>query len=227
MKLPSYWMPRPEFSLESAIMKEFDNYYQKITHHPDQSIPYTPPVPKWQFFCYLTEQYSVVLHGSANVSISRFQPRQPDDLSAFGNQNAVYAASDGIWPMYFAILDRERYPMSMSNACIRLVQAGQISVPYYLFSITREALVRKPWRDGMMYILPNNTFVSEPSMQVEDAEVRSAQVASLVPVDALARVAISPEDFPFLEQIRGHDDARLQEYVTAMQTGAEWPDGDP
>jgi hypothetical protein len=39
----------------------------------------------------------------------------------------------------------------------------------------------------------------------------------------LAKLMVTPEDFPFLTQIRGHDDQRLQEYATALQTGAPWP----
>jgi hypothetical protein len=43
-------------------------------------------------------------------------------------------------------------------------------------------------------------------------------------VKPLARVAVEPEDFPFLSQIRGHDDERLEEYAHAMETGAPWPE---
>ena len=64
----------------------------------------------------------VVLHGSGEPSIAQFEPRQPIDISAFGGQNAVYAAADGIWAMFFAIVDRERVP-SVSNACMKIVDA--------------------------------------------------------------------------------------------------------
>jgi len=50
------------------------------------------------------------------------------------------------------------------------------------------------------------------------------QLASPVHVKPLARLEIRPEDFPFLSQIRGHDDSRLAEYGIAMQAGAPWPD---
>jgi hypothetical protein len=66
--------------------------------------------------------------------------------------------------------------------------------------------------------------VAEPDYHFEPFTIRSAQLASLVPVVPLARVPVSPEDFPFLNQVCGHDDARLQEYATAKQTGAPWPD---
>jgi hypothetical protein len=54
--------------------------------------------------------------------------------------------------------------------------------------------------------------------------VHFAQLASPVPVQPLAKLTVTPQDFPFLAQIRGHDDGRLQEYATALQTGAPWPE---
>jgi hypothetical protein len=53
--------------------------------------------------------------------------------------------------------------------------------------------------------------------------VHIAQLASYVPVQPLAKLTVTPEDFPFLARIRGHDDNRLKEYGLAMQTGAPWP----
>ena len=47
--------------------------------------------------------------------------------------------------------------------------------------------------------------------------------ASFEYVRPLAKLAVAPEDFPFLQQIRGHDDERLQDYATALQTGSPWP----
>jgi hypothetical protein len=67
------------------------------------------------------------------------------------------------------------------------------------------------------------TFTFQPSMAFGSNEVHFAQLASLEPVQPLAKLTVTPEDFPFLGQIRGHDDQRLQEYATALQTGAPWP----
>jgi len=54
--------------------------------------------------------------------------------------------------------------------------------------------------------------------------VHIAQLASFEPVQPLAKLTVAPEDFPFLAQIRGHDDARLQEYADALQNGLPWPE---
>ena len=78
-----------------------------------------------------------------------FEPRKSDDVNAFGDRKAVYAASDGLWPMYFAILDRDRYPMSLINSSVRLdLGDGRRSEPYYFFSITDKALAQRPLSPG-------------------------------------------------------------------------------
>jgi hypothetical protein len=182
-------------------------------------------MPKWQFLGYLADQWGVVLHGTGDADIEVFEPRPSNDLNEFGAQTAVYAAGDGLWAMFFAILDRSQYRMTTSNACIRLVdEAGQVSEPRYVFSISKPALVQQPWRKGMVYLLPGETFTNQPSLQFGPYEVRIPQLASLVPVRPFAKLDVIPEDFPFLKEIRGIDDARLPEYGQAMQSGAPWPE---
>ncbi len=71
-----------------------------IAHGLDTSLRYTLPIPKWQFLCYLADEHQFALHGSGDGNIQAFEPRQPSDVTTFGNQRAVYAAADGLWPMY-------------------------------------------------------------------------------------------------------------------------------
>lgn len=127
--------------------------------------------------------------------------------------------------MFFAILDRSHYPMVTSNACIRLVdETSQVNAPRYVFSISFPALLQQPWRKGMVYLLPGDPFVNQPVLRFGLYEVRVPQFASLMPVKPLANLEVAPEDFPFLKDIRGLDDARLQEYGQTMQSGAPWPE---
>jgi hypothetical protein len=115
--------------------------------------------------------------------------------------------------------------MTTTNACIRLVdEAGQVSEPRYVFSISQSSLPQRPWRTGTVYLLPGDTFLQQPSLRFGPYEVRVPQLASLVPVIPLAQLEVAPEDFPFLKDIRGLDDARLPEYGQAMQSGAPWPE---
>jgi hypothetical protein len=226
MMLPDYWLQRPNMEISSQARSDFDQLFARLkAAGTNTRIDYTFPVPKWQFVCYLADHWGVVLHGTGDPHIQVFEPRPSNDLNDFGAQTAVYAARDGLWAMFFAILDRRRYPMATSNACIQLVDAaGQASEPRYVFAVSRPALLQQPWRTGMIYLLPGDTFVNQPSLRFGPYEVRVPQLASLAPVKPFARLEVGPDDFPFLKDIRGIDDARLQEYGQAMQAGAPWPE---
>jgi hypothetical protein len=225
MQLPDYWLTRPALPTDPAALAAFDRLVMAARAHPGAPLDYTLPAPKWQFLCHASEQYNLAMHGSGDAQIAVFEPRQSNDLNEFGNRKAVYAAADGIWAMFFAIVDRSRV-QSITNGCIRLVDpAGKVSDPLYIFSVSREALPQKPWRSGSVYLLPRETFVEQAPMPFGEYQVRIAQLASLEPVTPLARLDVTPQDFPFLDQIRGHDDSRLEEYARALQTGGPWPEG--
>ena len=223
--LPDYWLHRPAMDLDGAARDEFDALLARARlMGPNAELDYALDRPKWQFLCYAAEAHGLALHGTGDHQIQVFEPRTSDDLGEFGRQTAVYAAGDGLWAMYFAIIDRARYDMSLSNACIRLADpSGQVSPPRYVFSISQAALAQRPWRTGSVYLLPAETFMQQPSMPFGPYEVRIPQLASLTAVRPLARLAVAPEDFPLLDQIRGHDDARMSEYAQAMMTGGPWP----
>lgn len=224
MLLPDYWLTRPTASLAEDAQRAFDELLAAaLAAGGCPTIQYTLPWPKWQFLCHLADQRDIALHGSGDPEIALFEPRQSNDLNEFGNQKAVYAASDGLWAMFFAIVDRPRVP-SITNACVQLVdETGGLHGPYYVFSVSQTALPNRPWRTGAVYLLPRETFVGQPPMPFGSNEVRIAQLASFAPVPPLAKLTVTPEDFPFLAQIRGHDDQRLQEYADALQSGAPWP----
>lgn len=145
-------------------------------------------------------------------------------MRAFGAQNAVYAAADGIWPLYFALLDRVQFPTNLINGCIRIrTNDGDLSPPYYLFSVDRRVLPLNPWRSGTIYILPRDPFVAEPSFMLNDVTIETAQLACPVSVRPLAKLVVQPHDFPFLTQVQTHDDEDFSRYVAALQTASPWP----
>lgn len=224
--LPDYWLMRPQVNLDAATRHAFDRLLKPLmVANANTLVDYRLEAPRWQFLCYATEKYPITLHGSGNAQIAIFEPRQPVDLGTFGNQKAVYATEDGILAMFFAIVDRDRYPMWVNNACVRLVDAsGQSSPPFYVFSVSKQFLSQQPWRKGTVYLLPKDTFRQQPPMSFGAYQVLIAQSASPEPVRPIARLEVAPQDFPFLAQIRPHDDDRIREYGQAMQTGAPWPD---
>lgn len=224
MTLPDYWLTRPAVNFDERKQNAFDELWDStLSIGGCPTIDFTLPYPKWQFLCHLADHYGIAMHGSGNPDIAMFEPRQSNDLNEFGNQKAVYAASDALWAMFFAIVDRDRVG-SITNACVRLTdETGVFQGPYYVFSVSQSALPSQPWRTGTVYLLPRSRFTGQPPMEFGSYQAHIAQLASFEPVQPLAKLIITPEDFPFLQQIRGHDDERLQEYATALQTGTPWP----
>ena len=224
MDLPDYWLPRPGPEPDDATRGAFDATWAAALQEDSPATIEDLPAPTWQFLCHLADRHGLALHGSGDPDIHMFEPRQPHDLTAFGNQRAVYAAGDGIWAMFFAIVDRPRVA-SIANACIRIGAQGQEpGPPHYVFSVSESALPSRPWRTGTVYVLPRDSFVQQAPMRLGDVEAHIPHLASFEPVRPLARVRVAPEDFPFLDQVRGLDDDRLEAYATAMQTGGPWPE---
>lgn len=225
MQLPDYWLTRPGATPGESAIQAFDALLDGALRAGGcPAIEYDLPWPKWQFLCHAADRRNLAVHGSGDPAIARFEPRQSNDLNDFGNQQAVYAASDGLWAMFFAVVDRARV-RSITNACVTLADpAGGLHGPYYVFSVSQSALPGRPWRTGTVYLLPREPFVTQPPLAFGDSQVHIAQLASFQPVEPLAKLTVAPEDFPFLAQIRGHDDARLQEYADALQNGLPWPE---
>lgn len=223
--LPTYWLPRPPITLDASTRAAFDALLDAVlAAGPTEPVSYALAAPKWQFLCYAAEQRGFLLHGSRQPAIAEFEPRQPADVNAFGAQLAVYAAADGIWPMYFAILDQERYPTNLINGCIRVeAPGGGLGEPRYLFSIGRHVHGLRPYREGMVYLLPGDGFVPEPPIAIGPLRIHTAQRARFSPVRPMAKLQVMPTDFPFLPQMLAHDDERFDHFVEAMQQGLPWP----
>ncbi len=183
------------------------------------------PVPTWQFLCWLADERGFLLHGTGRTPMERLEPRTANDTGAFGAQRAVYAASDGIWPMFFAVLDRTRTPMSISNAAIRVQSPdGAVGAPLYFFSMTASAREQRPFREGRVHVLARDGFDEEAPRAVGEARVWLHHWASPWPVLPLFSVPVTPEDFPFLDAIRAHDDAELFRRAKEDPDGFPWVD---
>lgn len=231
--LPEYWLRRPEPAASAATEAKFDNLLDAALERGRTSpLPYRLTAPLWQFLCHVADRANIVLHGSAEPDIEIFEPRRAEDNLEFGDRRAIYAATDGIWPMFYAILDRAGHSMSLCNACIRSFDpatsaasagsAASAASAYYFFSITASALAQRPWRTGTVYLLPGHTFSPQPALEVEERRIAPAQAASETPVRPLAKVTVRPEDFPFLDQIRGHDEKVLAARAAAAPDGFPW-----
>ena len=118
MKLPDYWLTRPSVGCDENTRVAFDDLLSTAIEAKEcVTLRFNGPWPKWHFLCHVAEHHDIALHGSGESTINIFEPRQSSDVNEFGNQKAVYAAADGIWAMFFAIVDRQRV-RSVSNACM-------------------------------------------------------------------------------------------------------------
>ena len=69
------------------------------------------------------------------------------------------------------------------------------STSRYLFSIGADPAAPESWCDGTIYLLPGTTFRPTPA---------SRELVSDVPVKPRARLAVTPDDFPFRAQTIEH-----------------------
>jgi hypothetical protein len=232
LTLPEYWMERPPMRLGRATHAAIEGFLSLERAGAadrlldvDTLLREAGDVTPWQFLCGLAARRRIAFHGTGDPNIDSFDPREPIDFAPFGQQKAVFATSDPIWAMFYAIVDRDRYRVTLNNACILVIDSeGRPGVPYYYFSITRGALERRPWRSGYVYFLPPESFVEQPLGTYAGHDARVPQLASPVAVTPFARLRVDPNDFPFLAYIRGHDDDRLSEYAQAVMAAAPWPD---
>jgi hypothetical protein len=178
-------------------------------------------VPAWVFLCWLCDERAYVAHGTGRDDIAVFEPRQSNDVGWFGNRKAVYASSDGLWAMFFAIMNRPEVPMTVVNAAVRVELNGHLESRYF-FGASRHAVDGRAYRDGWVYLLPSTGFEREPGGEAYGLRYETHHCASLEPVKPAFRVAVRPEDFPFLECIHAYDEAELAAKTQRDPTGFPW-----
>jgi hypothetical protein len=226
MQAPAYLLPQPPMARTPELLAASEQLVRAMTTAPPgQFVDYHLPFAKWQFLSCIGESHGVVFHGSGDPTIQQVEPRQSRDIKSFSAQRAIYATTDGIWAIFFAILDLRRYPMSLFNTCLRAkLAADQLSEPLYFFSIAQAALACKPWCEGAVYILSREQFEQEPPQSYSGIEIVIPHWLSTVPAMPIAKLRVGPKDFPFLAQIRGHDDQKLVARALADPNGFPWLD---
>ncbi len=218
-----FLLPQPPFCLSTEQQAAFESLLDSTPR--GSFIDYQFNEPKWQFLSYLCKSRNLVLHGSQNLDIVEVEPRMANDVRAYSGQDAIYATTDGIWVIYYAIINRRKFQLSLFNSCLDIgLSPDQMMGPLYFFSITYSALLRKPWCDGAIYILPRETFEQEPAQQMMGATIHFPQWISFEPARPIAKLHVQPQDFPFLNEIHGHNNEKLVQLATADPNGFPWPE---
>jgi hypothetical protein len=190
----------PETSLDSKAIKSFEKIIQdQFQGSPAERIDYHLPYPKYEFLRYLTNN-GYLLYGSKNPVMTVLEPREQIDWNGTPLR-AVFATRDAFWPMYFALLDRHALSGSLRNGCFMVERSVSEIEYFYFFSVDQESLHANIWSDGMLAVLPEETFHSTTS-----GDVRFDEWASEEAVPMIATLQVSPEDSPFLHQVTGHDE---------------------
>ncbi|THF88146.1 hypothetical protein E7T09_02720 [Deinococcus sp. KSM4-11] len=220
MPLPSFWLTRPPFDVD-AHRETLEDLEQAglasgLVHRPDT-------VPVWVLLCWLCDRRGYMAHGTGSGEITVFEPRQSNDVGDFGNRQAVYASSDGIWAMFFAIMNRPAVPMRVVNAAVTAHVDGQ-ALPLYFFGASRHAVEHRAFRTGWVYLLPGHVFECEPGGEAFGVTYTSHHCASLDAVKPVFRVEVRPDDFPFLDRIHAYEDAQLDERSRRDPDSFPWLD---
>lgn len=191
LRLLLYRHTHPVFSEEEKA--EFDRLYE--TAAQDGGImSYNSDYPKYRFLQYISQTRPVLFHGSNHPEIAEFEPRRQTLYDGTYTQ-AVFSSSDGIWPLFYAVLNRSGLTGNIRNGCI----VNKKEERFYFFSLSRESDDRFPWIDGMIYILPRSSFRRAGEEKLYFDEWVSEQ-----PVKPLMRLRVSPQDFIFLSRTAWH-----------------------
>jgi hypothetical protein len=223
--LPDYWLERPSASTNGRTRAALEHFLSVVDDESNLPVDLDAllrrhgDIEPWEFLCRVADRRRIAFHGTGEAGIESFEPRRPIDFAPFGDQKAVFATSDPIWAMFYAIVDRDR--VTLNNGCIIVTDSdGRPGPPHYYFSVSQDALPQRPWRPGYVYLLPAQGFVEQPSGPYAGRTARVPQLASPVAVRPFARPQVAPGDFPLLPHIRGDDDERLAEYAEAVMTAA-------
>lgn len=180
----------PRVDLGAGPRAEFDEILERAG---DGLMDYTLDVPKHEFLSYLVHERGYLLHGTATPGLDEVKPMVAVDYDA-RRLEAVFATSDGIWPLFFAALDRGRAG-SLWNGCYH-IRRGSVVHRYYFFFTEADPHDESIWREGAVYVLPREPF--------ERTWIPNEWV-SPQPVRAGARLAVSSSDFPFKERVKRFD----------------------
>ena len=171
-------------------------------------ISYNLPYPKIDFLNYLCDfgenlvSGGIVAHGSNQGDLTILEPvRKSRDVTEFGNRLQIFATQDATYATWFAILNKTRY-VSTKNACLRVGSQDANWVKLYYFYLRREDAPIKPYTTGYIYLCRALDFPARRQDKMYAAlELEAEECGSEQAVSPLARLAVEPASFPYLNQV--------------------------
>jgi hypothetical protein len=207
-RAPGSGLRGPLYQADREASVEFEAIWEARISGRPLAKPKHQPVHS--FVQWLMARDEFIFHGSTRTEIVEFRPRRESveigNVGGHGNLEAVYGTHQGLWAMFFAIVDRSQLVGSISNGVSTYTSAAGESIDVYRFSIERRSLAGKPFCPGAVYVFSRADFKQVP---LYPGGPPSNEWACFTPVRPLASIPIEPEDFPFLDRIGAHDDGDL------------------
>ena len=195
-------LPEVDDEVEGAFEKL---WAEQIERGSGQDIRWDLGASRHAFLEWVCTSKPIVLHGSNDAAIEQFSPRRRTlAVNLAGSEAGVFACTDAARAISYAILDRSRYRGAFHNDALRFT-GREGTVCLYHFSINREFLDVGPaiFGPGTVYLLPRQGFRPDRSAGL----AAGLEWVHRQPVQPLARLAVTPGDFPLLDRVQGHDDS--------------------
>jgi hypothetical protein len=150
--------------------------------------PSSIAVPAHELLTHLVEQHGLLLHGTNHRGLDVLGPRPARDFGT--SVDVVVAADDGIWPLFYAVVARERVD-GVFTACLHLSRRRSRR-RFYMFRVFgADPNEDTTWTDGAVYAVPRDGFRREWGNEW----LRSTEVTPVL------RVLVRPSDFPLRHDV--------------------------
>ena len=168
----------------------FESLYQQIISSENTLlIENIEGQSKVDFLKYLSQKDEFVFHGTNSADIEELEPRQANCRAKnFGNIKAVYATTDPVLPIYHSVFNRKYFSG---------IHSSGVEDNKYVFKIDGTFKDEKVWDNGCVYVLDKSEF----EQGQDDGGRLIDEYASRELVKPLAKVLMSPEDFPYLDEV--------------------------
>ena len=178
--------------------RSFNELFEQTLAGDQEGVPiieYAIPYPKEDFLAFLVSEKDILLHGSSNRDAEIMEPRQANDASKIsGNKKAVYAVTDPVLPIFYAIQDRNKIEGCVESG-VTTHETGDCE---YAFTLPKGSLAKKPWAQGIVYLFRKDQFRPEKN---DDGEA-SGEWTSDKPVKPVAKLEVTSDDFRFLGMVK-------------------------
>jgi hypothetical protein len=145
------------------------------------------PYPLHELLTHLVDRHGLLLHGSNHTTLEALEPQPARDLDTA--LLAVVACDDGIWPIFYAVVARDRVN-GVITACTHIGR-GSRRRRFYLFAVVDPPATDSTFTDGVVYAFPRAGFRREWGNEWVSPEAVRPQL----------RVHVKPADFPLLDTV--------------------------